>query len=132
MTCQSGVRISMSGNFVILLHTGWGEDHFDLMLDTGPALTTWKLPANPATLAPGATLAAEKLPDHRRDYLHIEGPIAEGRGFVQRIESGRFHILGGTTTPQPIRLEGTKINGTFELTPQTHNPEHGTLVRLTD
>lgn len=43
----------------------------------------------------------QKLPDHRRLYLHYEGPISNDRGFVQRIATGE--IDWREITPDVIR-----------------------------
>lgn len=72
--------------YVVLLHKGIPEPHFDLMFEwrSGSDLVTLRLnewPITPRTLQ-------ERLPDHRRLYLDYEGPISGGRGEVRRITSG--------------------------------------------
>ena len=51
--------------------------HWDLLLDAGDALRTWRLLSPPACLQ---WIAAEQLPDHRRLYLDYEGPVSGNRG----------------------------------------------------
>jgi len=81
--------------FVILRHhfpeDGNGEffDHFDLMLQQDSKLATWQLEAIPA---PGQTVPANRLPDHREAYLDYEGPVSGGRGFVEQIMTGTFEV----------------------------------------
>ena len=54
--------------------------HWDLMLDTGETLRTWRLePALPGVIR------AEPLGNHRRAYLDYEGPVSGNRGSVQRL-----------------------------------------------
>ncbi len=72
--------------YVVLHHTGYGEPHYDLMVerdDVGP-LATWRLTRWPVQ----GRIEAVPLPDHRRVYLEFEGPISGGRGEVCRIASG--------------------------------------------
>jgi DNA polymerase Ligase (LigD) len=74
--------------------------HWDLMLEYGPALRTWRLLAPPC---PGKTVAAEAIGDHRRAYLDYEGPVSGGRGVVIRWDWGTFE-------EQPsARLEGERV-----------------------
>lgn len=61
--------------------------HWDLMLEDGSALTTWRL------LEPvesGKWLPAEDLPVHRIAYLTYEGPVSNNRGNVRRIAQGEY------------------------------------------
>ncbi|HEX8323745.1 MAG TPA: hypothetical protein VF595_07505 [Tepidisphaeraceae bacterium] len=78
--------------YVVLHHTGYGQPHFDLMLETdtiGPLLT-WRLSEWPP--ADGG-VAAIPLPPHRRTYLTFEGPVSGGRGDVRRVESGTYDTI---------------------------------------
>ncbi len=72
--------------FVVLRHIGFGEPHFDLMLEvsTDADLKTWRVYEWPPT----EETRFEVLPDHRRRYLMYEGPISDGRGEVRRVEQG--------------------------------------------
>ena len=68
--------------FVILEHDH-PVLHWDLMLEAGDVLQTWRL-ANPPT--PGCAIDATALPDHRLTYLDYEGPVSGNR------EIGRAHV----------------------------------------
>ncbi|RMF38605.1 MAG: hypothetical protein D6753_15570 [Planctomycetota bacterium] len=88
---------AVRGRFVLLRHTypvsQSGTDHWDLMLESpGGDLLTWRLLALPEPFDQGASLRlpAERLPNHRLQYLEYEGPISGGRGAVRRAEAGRF------------------------------------------
>jgi hypothetical protein len=97
--------------FVILEHDHPGR-HWDLMLEAGETLQTWRLSAPPG---PGPAVAAERSFDHRRLYLDYEGPISGGRGQVTRHEGGTFDwevVEEGRTV---VRLEGTKLRGRLRL-----------------
>ena len=72
--------------FVVLEHD-FPTPHFDLMLEDGDSLRTWRLPTMPAV---GTIVAAPELPRHRLAYLDYEGPIDGDRGRVIRRVSGRY------------------------------------------
>jgi hypothetical protein len=96
--------------------------HWDLMLEAGEVLQTWRLDAPPRA---GAAVGAEPSFDHRLLYLDYEGPIGGGRGRVVRWDAGtctqdednddrlRIHFAGG-------RLRGTALlartGGAWRLT----------------
>lgn len=61
--------------------------HWDLLLQQGDVLKTWRL-LQPVT--PGTWIAAEQLSDHRLHYLTYEGPVSGNRGSVFRVTSGKF------------------------------------------
>ncbi|MCC6463906.1 MAG: hypothetical protein IT463_01045 [Planctomycetes bacterium] len=84
----------MSSRYVILHHTGFGEPHFDLMLEVpGQAgLRTIALACWP--LSPGQSCPVRELPAHRAAYLDYEGEVSGGRGRVARVETGTWHAQG--------------------------------------
>jgi hypothetical protein len=76
--------------YVVLHHTGFGEPHFDLLLDldgTSPLLS-WRIKRWPI----GDGDAIELRPPHRRLYLEYEGAVSRGRGRVERVASGELRI----------------------------------------
>ncbi len=93
--------------FVILEHDHPAL-HWDFMLEAGPALRTWRLAAPPA---PGITVAAEPLPDHRPAYLDYEGPVSGNRGTVMRWDGGTFAWEEDGDGRVAVRLEGRKVRG---------------------
>ncbi|MEM8873908.1 MAG: hypothetical protein AAGD32_06570 [Planctomycetota bacterium] len=74
----------MTLRYVVLHHTGYDEDHFDVMVERerGGVLRTWRSATWPisGTVTP--------IHDHRRKYLDYEGPISGGRGEVRRVAAG--------------------------------------------
>lgn len=86
--------------FAVLHHVGGagggsGDDaapHYDFLFDTSDtsSLIAFRLPAWPP--APGSTLAATKLRDHRRLYLTYEGRITGDRGHVSRVAEGAVGV----------------------------------------
>jgi hypothetical protein len=97
--------------FVILEHDH-PELHWDLMLESGTALRTWRLTRPPET--PGEAVEALALPDHRLHYLDYEGPVSGGRGAVTRWDAGRFEPEPGEAAV--YRLAGGRVCGRVRLT----------------
>jgi hypothetical protein len=82
--------------------------HWDLMLQVGEVLRTWRLLQPPAV---GATVPAEAVFDHRLLYLDYEGPISGDRGQVKRWDSGTY---SGEVAAGPcikIELHGERLQG---------------------
>jgi hypothetical protein len=97
--------------YVILNHDH-PVPHFDLMLESGGRLRTWRLLGNPFSSSP---VKAEPLGDHRIDYLEYEGPVSGDRGRVARWDSGSYEILGETPAQLMLRLDGTRCRGRAAL-----------------
>lgn len=64
--------------------------HWDLLMQQGEVLATWRLLQLPETKQ---WLAAEKLPNHRMLYLDYEGPVSGDRGHVVRFCTGRYRQI---------------------------------------
>lgn len=105
----------MAERFVILLHVGHGEDHYDLMLTDGDGLATWQMTTDPAGLSVGQSAPATKLADHRSEYLTYEGLVSGGRGRVSRVAEGRYDVISRREECLACRLMGPAIEGRFEL-----------------
>ena len=67
------------------------------MLENQGVLLTWELPKLPPGALPASfeQLGIRRLPDHRIDYLEYEGPVSNGRGTVQRVDSGEYQLTSG-------------------------------------
>lgn len=80
---------------VLLLHTpADGNAHLDWMIERanpGAALITFRLPVL-TELTNAGEFEAERIADHRREYLTYEGIVTGGRGNVRRI--GTFVASG--------------------------------------
>lgn len=82
--------------------------HWDLMLESGAMLRTWALAELPQA---GRTIAAESLPDHRRDYLDYEGPISRGRGTVVQWDAGACEWTVQESDRVTVAVEGRRLRG---------------------
>jgi hypothetical protein len=104
--------------FVILEHTGTPDYkpgvHWDFMLEVGDRLRTWELENLPA---PGATIAAIPLADHRLDYLDYEGPLSHNRGTVRQWDRGDYRIIAESQTELVVEIAGDILRGQLTLSP---------------
>ena len=98
--------------FVVLTHDH-PFPHWDLLLDIGAALRTWRLLDSPDMAGP---VRAEALADHRREYLTYEGPVSGGRGHVARWDSGGFTLVEDTPDRLELQLSGQRLRGRATLT----------------
>jgi hypothetical protein len=101
-----GLRVP---RFVILEHDH-PELHWDLMLETGASLRTWRLARPPQT--PGDAIEALPLANHRLHYLDYEGPVSGGRGVVKCWDAGNYDEVDA----DHVRLQGARVRGLVRLT----------------
>ncbi len=107
----------MMPRYAILYHQmpadGPRPSHWDLLLQSGDTLHTWALAEQPAT---GVPIAAERLADHRIEYLDYEGPVSQNRGNVARWDSGTFQWLRNTRSAVAVDLRGERLIGQVTIT----------------
>ncbi len=101
--------------FVILEHDH-PTLHWDLMLEAGEVLWTWRLaePPGPENLA----IAATRIGDHRRLYLDYEGPVSGGRGRVTPWDAGTYDVLESRHDRLHLDLRGSRITARVLLVQQ--------------
>jgi len=97
--------------FVILEHDH-PVLHWDLMLESGAVLRTWRLAAPPRA---GEVITATATFDHRTIYLDYEGPVSSDRGRVIRREFGMFAWQTQAVDRVVIRLDGAQLRGILRL-----------------
>ncbi len=85
--------------------------HWDLMLESGEALRTWRL----AWPLEAGVIQADALPDHRLVYLDYEGTLSGGRGTIARRDAGTFEWIEDTTARVVVQLDGQKYRGRMSL-----------------
>lgn len=98
--------------FVILEHDH-PTRHWDFMLEEDGRLATWRIPCPPENA--GLTLEAERVGDHRLDYLDYEGPVSGGRGSVSRWDRGVYDTLERTTDCWLVQLRGARWRGIVDM-----------------
>ena len=99
--------------FVVLEHRQAQGVHFDLMIERGGVLATWKFEEFPASTSPSMT--CDRLADHRLLYLDFEGPLSKNRGNVIRVDRGECRILHWAAERMALQFTGEKLRGGFEL-----------------
>jgi hypothetical protein len=99
--------------FVILEHDH-PTLHWDLMLEAGSVLRTWRLAKAPEINGP--SIEARPLADHRVFYLDYEGPLSGQRGSVRRWDSGEYEPVAEVEGREiRIRLMGQRLQGVASL-----------------
>ena len=93
--------------FAVLAHD-WPEPHFDLFLEAGSTLQSWKLPAD---FSPPARSSILLGAPHRLLYLDYEGPVSGGRGSVKRWDGGTFEWIHDRESHLEIQLHGHILSG---------------------
>jgi hypothetical protein len=85
-------------------------EHWDVMLESASALTTWSIPPQ----SPNSSFfacPATRLPDHRKHYLDYEGEIGGNRGKVFRVDTGVYEQL----SPNQIFVQGAIFSGVLTV-----------------
>jgi DNA polymerase ligase (LigD)-like protein len=98
--------------FVVLEHDH-PTCHWDLMLEAGPVLRTWRLSEPPI---PGKSVGAKASFEHRLHYLDYEGPVSGGRGNVKRWLAGTFEWLQQSTDVIEIDYQADGGRGRLSIT----------------
>lgn len=104
---------SFSGKFVIHEHTQSGQTHWDLMLERGNVLQTWRL--DKAPYENPDIILAEKICDHDKKFLSYDGPVNNGLGNVKMIDVGIFQIIQESESRIQFNLSGKNLSGEFIL-----------------
>jgi hypothetical protein len=97
--------------YVILEHD-WPARHWDLMLEAGDGLRTWRLESPPTG---ESKIGALELGNHRTIYLEYEGPLSGDRGQVIRWDHGRFEWRHDSPDRVAVELTGKRCTGLLEL-----------------
>jgi hypothetical protein len=106
--------------FTISHHTGSKEgDHYDLMLEQGDTLKTWRL-SNTAFLV---SQVARQIKDHRKTYLEYEGEISGDRGRVKIWDTGSYSVDEWKEDRIQIALVGRTLKTRLILTLGPKHPE---------
>ena len=107
----SAATTSISGRFAILTHDH-PFLHWDLLLEEGDSLRTWRLHEAPSV---PAEIAAEALPPHRPLYLDYEGPVSGNRGHVTQWDRGIYTRLAESDERLTVSLDGSRLQARLEL-----------------
>ena len=101
--------------FVIQEHTTPEGVHWDLMLQSGEILLTFRLDGPPEKVL-YQTVNAERIHDHPLKFLTYQGPVNQGRGRVKLTESGTYTTKHRSDSQIDLSLNGRVLQGDFLLT----------------
>ena len=101
--------------FVIQQHDRQDEPtHWDLMLEDGEVLRTFRLDQPPAEL-PNRPARATPIQDHPIRFLTYEGPVNKGLGRVEIAERGTYRSVARSDDSWELELDGQTLKGQFSL-----------------
>jgi hypothetical protein len=106
---------AMGNRFVVQEHTTAEGVHWDLMIEKGEALLTFRLSEGPED-ALDHPVTANRISDHALRFLTYEGPVQKGAGQVRIIERGTYRFWNETADRIAMDLEGALLQGGFLLT----------------
>jgi hypothetical protein len=104
----------MSSRFVIHKHTQEGQTHWDLMIEQGDILKTWRLENPPEKLATEKTKATPIF-DHDKKFLTYQGPVNNGKGNVEIVDEGKCAIESTNENEIKINFAGKILKGNINL-----------------
>jgi hypothetical protein len=104
----------MKRHFVIHKHTSQGQTHWDLMIESGDKLKTWRLENPPEKLASVKTKATPIF-DHDKKFLTYQGPVNNGKGNVEIVDEGTCEIELMNENKININFEGKILKDRFWL-----------------
>ena len=115
--------------FVILEHQREGEEtHWDLMLEVGDILKTFRLDSPPDGNAQRIA-EATSIFDHTRRCLTYEGPVKQGKGCVRRVDVGTYETRSQDSAHWKLALVGQTLSGEYELNRSEANIEAWSFTR---
>ena len=90
--------------------------HYDFLVENGKDCLTWKFIKLPLLNQPSIEIS--KQPNHRLVWLsRIEHELSDNRGFVKRIDHGKFKNVSDKLDSKDYRfiLDGALLYGLFEI-----------------
>lgn len=105
-----------------------GSSHFDWMFEPAPdaALVTFRVPTR---IDRGVgSFDAERIGEHRRDYLEYEGPVSGGRGAVERAAAGVVVIH--EHRPERLEMDADWGDGPVQLIGEAVEPPRWRFLTL--
>jgi hypothetical protein len=106
--------MKIDGKFVIHEHIRGKDIHWDLMLEAGKKLETYRLTLPPEKLMK-ETSPAIKIFGHSLKFLTYEGPVNQGQGSVEIADRGTYHVICRESGRTELKLAGQTLKGRFIL-----------------
>lgn len=103
-----------SKHFVIQKHIRQADVHWDLMLEQGDCLQTWRIDTPPDKIGDDA-VNAEKIFDHPLRFLTYEGAVNKSKGTVKIADRGFFTTIESNNNIITLEMNGNILQGKFCL-----------------
>ena len=100
--------------FVVHKHTQGSEFHWDLMIEWGEKLKTWRLENPPEKLAIEKTKATPIF-DHDKKFLTYQGSVNNDKGTVEIVDEGICTIKSTSENEMKINFDGRKLKDRFRF-----------------
>ncbi len=100
--------------FVIQKHIRGDSVHWDLMLEAGAVLETYRLAVPPEKIT-GDPVEAVKIFDHPLKFLTYEGSVNKGQGSAKIADFGIYQIFSKTDSRVEFQFKGKILKGKFTL-----------------
>ncbi len=101
--------------FVVQRHQKESEPtHWDLMLERGGILETYRLALPPEKWGKEA-IEAVKIFDHPLKFLNYEGSVNEGKGRVDIADCGTYRLIKEDGNKQQISFAGKLLKVEFQF-----------------
>jgi len=100
--------------FVIQQHTKADQVHWDLMLQTGEVLHTYRLEVPAKELSHQANTAV-RISDHPLKFLTYQGSVNQGKGSVEIADTGTYQLLSQSEKCWNLKFDGKIIKGNATL-----------------
>ena len=88
--------------------------HWDLMLEYGETLKTFRLNCAPHDVA-NMPCRATPIFDHDTRFLTYEGPVQQGFGQVRQVDRGTYQSISMTPHTWTVSLEGEVLAACMRL-----------------
>jgi len=103
-----------TSRFVVQQHTRQGQIHWDLMLEVGDTLQTYRIKVPPDQIS-NQKLKAIKIFDHPLRFLTYQGTVNEGAGSVKIADKGIYTAREQTGDFRKLVFDGDILKGEFLL-----------------
>ena len=104
----------LDGRYVVQKHTQADGVHWDLMLEDGEILRTWRLDIGPEDVLDRPAVA-DKIFDHSLRFLTYEGPVQNGTGTVEIADRGTFRFTLTDQEQSVMKFSGQILRGEFVI-----------------
>ncbi len=120
----------MLKQFVFHHHTGYGQPHYDLMLEHDKTLATWQLTIPLPEIQDEQAIIVQKIQDNRLIYLSYEGTISKGRGQIKRLDFGSYEPLIKEMSHWEFILYGQHSTAYYKLTKIEGDNNYWSLIKF--